>query len=460
MDEKNTAKVSEEDLAAAFAPEKEDGAREKAESGKGSEPDKDEKARKDVKPGEGIKHGEDAKPGKRHKAKKEPSDKLGKRYLVMLICGIVGIVGGIACILYVVLRAPEEVMGLEFPTIPSVQEGEVTYSKLTGEALADGATVDAPAYCIQTPNGTDGARPQSGLSEAGVIFEAVAEAGITRFAAIYQAPTAAVIGPIRSLRIYYLQWDTPFDCTVVHAGGADDAISALRSGGYKELDESYTYMYRGTYGARRWNNLFTTAGLLRQYTTDSGHGGSDIKGFARMTPAESEKARVDGLAKGKFDITTPEAGQTEEPANVVGKITLRFGGMPNYNVVYDYDAELNKYLRSYESGVAHEVYSCSAEDLGEKNPEDVCTLTQMAPSVVIAMKVAESRASDNYHENITTTGTGEAYIFQNGTVIQGQWRKDTVADQIKFTDAEGAEVKLAPGQTFVSAVPNYGSVEY
>lgn len=415
MDEKNTAKVSEKDLAAAFVP---------------------------------------------NKGKRDSSGKLGKRYLVMLICGIVGIVGGVACILYIVLRAPGEVMGLEFPTIPSIQDGEVTYSKLTGEALTDGATVDSPAYCIQTPNGTDGARPQSGLNEAGVIFEAVAEAGITRFAAIYQAPTSAVIGPIRSLRIYYLQWDTPFDCTIVHAGGADDAISALRSGGYKELDESYIYMYRGTYGTRRWNNLFTTSGLLRQYAADSGHGSSDIKGFARMTPAESEKARVDGLATEKFDITTPSTEKTEEPTNMVSNITLRFGGIPNFNVVYSYDAESNRYLRSYESGTPHEVYSCSAEDLGEKNPEDVCTLTQMAPSVVVAIKVPESRASDNYHENITTTGTGEAYIFQNGTAIKGQWRKDTVADQIKFTDAEGAEVKLAPGQTFVSAVPNYGSVEY
>ena len=97
---------------------------------------------------------------------------------------------------------------------------------------------------------------------------------------------------------------------------------------------------------------------------------------------------------------------------------------------------------------------------GRKKPEDVCELGQLAPSVVVAIKVAERKASDNYHESIDAIGSGEAYIFQNGTAITGTWRKDSRQDQIKFTDDTGNEIKLAPGQTFVSAVPNYGSVEY
>ena len=76
------------------------------------------------------------------------------------------------------------------------------------------------------------------------------------------------------------------------------------------------------------------------------------------------------------------------------------------------------------------------------------------------MVVQESKASDNYHEDITTIGSGKAYIFQNGTAIAGNWSKASVGDQIKFTDESGAEVALAPGQTFVTAVPEYGSVEY
>ena len=385
--------------------------------------------------------------------------KKSKKMLVMLIVGICGMVGGATMILVSLLVLHKEAVSVEFAKDKD-NDSKIIYSKLTGEKLADESMVDAPVYCIQTPNGTDGARPQSGLNEAGVVFEAIAEAGITRFAAIYQNPTSAVIGPIRSLRMYYLQWDTPFDCTIVHAGGAADALAAVASGGYKDLTENYTYMYRGTYGGRLWNNLFTTSALLRQYSQDSGNTSSDVKGFARMTPEESLKERVDSSVGEKLVIVAPASGDVATMTPTVTAVGVRFGGLPNFNVDYTYDAENNTYARSYQSGAAHEVYGCSAEDLGEKNPEDVCSLTQLKPSVVVAMVVSEHRASDNYHEDIASIGSGKAYVFQNGGVVQGSWKKDSAADQIKFTDADGKEIKLAPGQTFVSAVPDYGSVDF
>ena len=381
-------------------------------------------------------------------------------FIIELIVGILCLIGGIACIL-VVFLTPEEILpDLEFPTIPSKVATAKNYSRLTGLEVANESDLTAPAYCIQTPNGTDGARPQAGLNEAGVVFEAIAESGITRFAAIYQNPSSAVIGPIRSLRLYYLQWDTPFDCTIVHAGGADDAIAAVRAGGYKDLSESYVYMYRGTYGARRWNNLFTTSSLLAEMNTDWGFGGSDIHGFKRMTPEESLESRVDNTVAEKLAITKHTTANTSTLTPKVADFSVRFGGLPNFNVKYNYDPSTNKYARSYESGASHDVYSCPSDNLGKANPEDQCELKQLTPSVVVAMVVEEHRAEDNYHEDITTIGSGTAYIFQNGMVIAGSWTKSTVADQIKFHDEAGNEVLLAPGQTFVEAVPNYGSVEY
>ena len=157
----------------------------------------------------------------------EPSKKGSKAWLVFLILGLISMLGGVACVLVVFLLPKEELPDLEFPAVPSAKVENKYYSHLTGLPVADEAAISAPTYCIQTPNGTDGARPQAGLNEAGVIFEAIAEAGITRFAAIYQNPSAAVIGPIRSLRLYYLQWDTPFDCTIVHAGGADVCVDEV-----------------------------------------------------------------------------------------------------------------------------------------------------------------------------------------------------------------------------------------
>lgn len=388
---------------------------------------------------------------------KQPID---KKSLIFLISGIVGVVAGIGCLLVGIFGVKIVGADVVFPRVGEAENREVSYSDLTGEPLADAAAKTAPVYCIQTPNGTDGARPQAGLNEAGVVFEAIAEAGITRFAAIYQNPSSAVIGPIRSLRIYYLEWDTPFDCAIVHAGGSGDALAAVAAGGYKDLSEDYSYMYRGTYGSRLWNNLFTTATYLKQFSDDHGYNTSDVQGFARMTPEESAKSRVDALAAEVLDIVKATSVDTSEMVDGVNNIALNFGGWANFNVRYAYNAETNTYFRSYESGVPHEVYACDAIDLGEKNPEDVCSLTQINPSVVVAMVVQESKASDNYHEAISTIGTGDAYIFQNGVAIKGSWAKGAKDEQIKFFDENGEEMALAPGQTFVSAVPAYGNVEY
>ena len=433
--ENSTNKISNEELRAAFTGEG------KTDAGAVDRRDTDASSKADID----------------KKKKKSGKD---KKLLAFLIIGIIGIIGGSAMLVVAILGMKSDGPVANYPDLSPKEEKEVYYSNLTGEELAEEAMVNAPAYCIQTPNGTDGARPQAGLNEAGVIFEAIAEAGITRFAAIYQNPSSAVIGPIRSLRLYYLEWDTPFDCTIVHAGGADDALAAVRSGGYKDLTENYTYMYRGSSGNRRWNNLFTTAGLLRKYASDSGNASSDINGFARMTPEESEKARVEGTANEVLNITVPAKGDTSLMTPVVSEAHLRFGGIPNFNVYYKYDEASNKYFRNYESGVAHEVYGCPSEDIGEKDPENSCNLTQMSPSVVVAMTVSERKASDNYHEDIDSTGSGKVVIFQNGMAITGTWSKPSRGDQIKFTDDNGNEIKLAPGQTIISAVPNYGSVDF
>ncbi|MBP5513119.1 DUF3048 domain-containing protein [Candidatus Saccharibacteria bacterium] len=382
-----------------------------------------------------------------------------KKWLILTIVGVVSLLGGIVCLIVALLQPEPEVLGLTFPQIPSTSTDTSTYSDLTGLKIsADQKT--APTYCIQTPNGMDGARPQAGLDQAGVVFEAIAEAGITRFAAIYQAPTSAVIGPIRSLRLYYLQWDTPFDCTIVHAGGADDALAAVRNGGYKDLTENYTYMYRGSAGNRLWNNLFTTSTLLSTMNTDRGYGGSEVHGFTRMTPKESKQDLVDQNIATKLSIVEAADSDTSTLTPKVTDISVHFGGIASFNVNYKYDLTTNSYLRSYQNGMAHEIYTCPDSNLGEVNPESACTLKQLSPTVVVAMVVSEKKAWDNYHEDITTLGSGEAYVFQNGYAIKGRWEKNTVADQIKFYDESGVEIALAPGQTFVEAVPNYGSIDF
>lgn len=68
--------------------------------------------------------------------------------------------------------------------------------------------------------------------------------------------------------------------------------------------------------------------------------------------------------------------------------------------------------------------------------------------------------SDDYHEDITTIGSGNAIIFQNGQAIEGTWSKLSQKDQIVFRDNNGDQIKFTPGQLWVAAVPQYGRIDY
>ena len=55
------------------------------------------------------------------------------------------------------------------------------------------------------------ARPQSGLNSADIVYETNAEGGITRYLAIFWSNAPAKVGPVRSLRQYYLEWLSEYD---------------------------------------------------------------------------------------------------------------------------------------------------------------------------------------------------------------------------------------------------------
>ena len=335
-------------------------------------------------------------------------------------------------------------------------------------------------YCIQIPNGLDDARPQVGLDQAKIVFEAIAEAGITRFAALYQGMNNSAIGPIRSLRNYYYDWDVPFDCTIVHAGGEDEARERAAEYG-KHLDESTTYMWR-SYG--HWvganyvgyyapNNLFTDGSLLDRFTIENGRDNDDSsqpKVWLRMTPYDSEDERADRKEKQENLKNAQDAGDAEAVKKAqdeiaalpksASSININFS-VDGFNVHYDYDTKNNRYMRSYTNIGPHTSYICPA-NLSQPKPQEECgDPVQLSTNVVIVMKVEEHLSEVNhYREVITTSGSGEATIFQNGYVIEGTWEKEKVEEQIVFKDKKGQVIKLAPGKTWVSVIPKQKSVTY
>lgn len=288
----------------------------------------------------------------------------------------------------------------------------IYYSPLTGETVPDEAATKQAVTAIMIENSPD-ARPQSGLKQAGVVYEAIAEGGITRFLTLHQQDKPQMIGPVRSLRMYYVDWLASYNASVAHVGGSLFALREVRNGNYRDIDQFFN-------GGSYWR------------ATDRYAPHNVYTSFAKLDALNASK----GYTESKFTGFTRIDGKTVEAPNA-SSIAIKISG-PAYNTSYTYDKVTNRYTR-FLAGVPH----VDRED------------GQISPSVVVALKVDMTRVlEDGYREDIKTIGSGQAVIFQNGTAQEVTWSKPTRASHMTFTDASGKDVPLARGQTWISAVPN------
>lgn len=288
-------------------------------------------------------------------------------------------------------------------------------SKLTGVQV-DPAINQRPIISIQIENSPD-ARPQSGLKDAGVVFEAIAEGGITRFNASFLETQPDYIGPIRSVRPYYARLAAPFDPVFVHAGGSAEGLATLRALGLKDFDHGANggaFQRASTRYAP--HNLYSSIAKIDEGSKARGYTASEVKSLARKEEKKGQAVTARGI-----DLAISS---------------------PLYNVHYDYDPTNNVYLRSM-AGRPH---------------TDERSGAQLSPKVVVAMAVPWSQSG--IYSVYQTTGEGTAFIFQDGQVQQVTWKKAGDKEQIQFVGADGKPVALDAGQTWISLVRDPANVKY
>jgi hypothetical protein len=342
-----------------------------------------------------------------------------KLFIVLIIVGSVLLVGG-GVGAYFLLTQPakgEPKAAIKSKPLPKPEPVKY-YSPLTGNEVADTAATQQAVTGIMIENSPD-ARPQSGLKDSGVVFEAIAEGGITRFLVLYQEQKPQLIGPVRSVRAYYVDWLAAFNASVAHVGGSAAALAEVRNGSYRDIDQFFnSASYWRATDRYAPHNVYTSFERIDALNTKKGYTSSAFTGFTRKDSAAS---------------TTPNATSVN--------VTI---SSANYNSSYAYNPVTNTYDRS----------------VGGK-PQLDREAGQVSPRVVIAMRVTQSTVmEDGYRESINAVGTGTAYIFQDGTVQEVTWRKPSKTAQITFTDAEGKDVPLARGQTWITAVPNGKAVTW
>src|SRR5690625_2646724 len=89
---------------------------------------------------------------------------------------------------------------------------------LTG--IETNESIDQRIVAVMVNNHTD-ARLQSGLSQADIVFEILAEGNITRFLALFHSEQPEVVGPVRSAREYYMNLAKDHEAIYVYHGAAN-----------------------------------------------------------------------------------------------------------------------------------------------------------------------------------------------------------------------------------------------
>lgn len=291
------------------------------------------------------------------------------------------------------------------------------------------------------------ARPQSGLSKADVVYEAVAEGGITRFMGMFYCGVQAedtILAPIRSARTYFIDWASSYQSPLyVHVGGANlpgptDALGQLEQYGWAGRNDLNQFSIGFPTFARNYNRVELAAGetLATEHTMETSTERlwkytADNRKITSWTGANAFKPwafKEDGSEKGSNTSISH----------------FFWDGYNDFKVDWVYDAATNTYARSM-GGEAH---------LDQNTKEQV-----RAKNVVIMFMSEKGPINENKHMLYGTIGTGPALIFQDGKVIEATWGKTSREGALTFT-ARGKDVPLNRGLTWISALATGTDVNY
>ena len=288
------------------------------------------------------------------------------------------------------------------------------------------AQANTPVEAVMIENMVD-SRPPSGLDKASVVYETLAEGGITRFMALFPSGSSSIkeIGPVRSSRIYYVQYAEEYHALYAHAGGSPEALTYLQSSKTNVVDFNQ-FSHGGNFirddNRAAPHNLYTNSDLL-------------YIGLRRTTLRDYVPTYTPWTFKAE-----PALDARVQSAN---DIVINFSSN-TYKVTYKYDRVQNQYMR-YVADQPH-----ITRDGSQIYAKDIAVLyTTMVTT-----------QNNHGRMDITTIGTGKMQLFRDGTATDGTWKKESASGRTQFLDASGNALALDPGQIWIEVVPTTAKVTY
>jgi hypothetical protein len=312
------------------------------------------------------------------------------------------------------------------------------------------------------------ARPHSGLNRSDVIYETVAEGGVTRFMAVYLCDAArgnVVVAPVRSVRTYFIDWASEYGGTPLfaHVGGANCSGEKLSNGSTgpcktearaQAIEQLVKFEWRYSTG----NDLDQFSVGAKAYIRNENRTGQPVA-TEHSVEGRTEKLWAVGLERGWTNLDPdgvdwtksfkPWKFKDEAAAAERGAVTPIahdfWSGYKQFDARWDYDATTNTYKRS-TGGEIH---------------TDLETKEQLYTKNVVILFTKETGPVDPLkHMLYTTIGEGKALVFQDGKVIEANWSKKSRLDRTIFTDKKGKEIQFNRGRIWISIVDNSTTVSY
>lgn len=296
----------------------------------------------------------------------------------------------------------------ELFTPPSV-EPVVFRHPLTGVEVPEPLAELPHVFGVMIENSLD-AWPLAGIEEAFLVIEAPVEGGIPRFLAFYSTDQDVTkIGPVRSARPYYVDWNDELDALYAHVGGSPEALDKIKAVGTPDLNEFYQgeYYWRGAAPRYAPHNVYTSTENLTEALDE----------FSELVPDYDAWLFADGVSSG-----------------LDRSLLIEFGGA--YDVTWRYDAITNRYLR---------------EQAGDIYPIEGSGFVMADNIVVLATDIAVIDSIGR--RSIRTLGEGDALVVQNGNAILATWQKEDRASRLRFYRMDtGDEIVFNTGITWIEVV--------
>ncbi|MEK4487266.1 DUF3048 domain-containing protein [Psychrobacillus sp. FSL H8-0484] len=328
---------------------------------------------------------------------------------------------GVICLLLMACsneeEVKEEVKPVEEPieeTVDVVEEPVVL--PFTAPFTGVGSEIELTQRPILvTINNHPLARPQSGISQADIVYEMLAEGNVTRFLALYQSSIPENIGPVRSARDYFIDIAKGLDAFYIAHGYSPDAQKMLNA---KVVDNINGMQYDGILFKRSKDRKAPHNSYI---SNENIFAGAERVGASMNIDKVPTFSFYDSLEGAKI-------------GNPVTNVSIRYGSGSSFENEYTYIPEEGLYERK-TAGIL----------TIDKETDEPVKLSN-----VIFMEMPHKTIDNAGRQQITLTGGGNAYLFQAGVMKVIEWEN---VDGVLVPMENGVPAKLVQGKTWISFVP-------